>query len=147
MTRFSHNQSCVQAVRDGLIEMHRIHAQWGQFDGHDLINWLNQNRNAEFNDLIDCYRATPGDYVHVATIQVGNYLKNHLGQVKIGERVSQRYITLRNGTTRDGVCEVSIWRIDPTTTQAATQTKRELGWDVIQAALESLLPKNRHGVS
>jgi hypothetical protein len=38
-------------------------------------------------------------------------LKNRLGQRKIGENVSQRQITLRNGANRNGQCNVSVWQI------------------------------------
>jgi hypothetical protein len=74
--------------------MRRLHVHRGWHDGHDLVNWMNINRNGEFNDIIGYYR--PGaDPVHAATIQIGNFLKNRLGQTKIGERESPRRITLR----------------------------------------------------
>jgi hypothetical protein len=71
---------------------------------------LNEYRNDELNDIIDLYGNTH-DPVHNATIQIGNYLKNQLGQHKSGARVSDRRVTLRDGSTRDGRCEVSVWRI------------------------------------
>ena len=86
------------------------------YDGHDLVNWMNSNRNEELNGIIDCYRR-PGaaDPVHTATIQIGNFLKNQLGQQKIREQTSQRRITLRDGANRDGPCDVSVWQISQDT--------------------------------
>jgi len=90
--------------------MHRLYARRGWYDGHDLVNWMNGNRNAEFNDIIDYYR--PGDDpVHAATIQIGRFLKKYLGQQKIRDQESPRRITLRTGGHRDGYCNVSVWRI------------------------------------
>jgi hypothetical protein len=71
---------------------------------------MNSNRNDEFNDIIAYYRFG-ADPVHAATIQIGNFLKNHLGQMKIGEQESPRRITLRGGGNRDGYCNVSVWQI------------------------------------
>ena len=110
MFRFAADRRLVQAVRDAVAEMHRLYAIRGWYDGHDLVNWMNSNRNAEFNNIIDCYR--PGeDPVRTATIQIGRFLKRCLGQQKIREQESPRRITLRAGGDRDGYCKVSVWQI------------------------------------
>ncbi|MGD0048432.1 MAG: hypothetical protein ABSE42_15630 [Bryobacteraceae bacterium] len=111
MSRFSGKHHLVQAIRDGVGEMHRLHVRQGWYDGHDLINWMNSNRNEELNDIIDYYRPSGADPVHIATIQIGNFLKNRLGQQKITEQTSPRQITLRGGANRDGHCNVSVWQI------------------------------------
>lgn len=56
MSRFSGNHHLVQAIRDGVAQMHRSHLRRGWYDGHDLVNWMNSNRNEELNGIIDCYR-------------------------------------------------------------------------------------------
>lgn len=111
MSRFSETHHLVQAIRDGVGELHRLHVRRGWYDGHDLINWMNSNRNDELNGIIDYYRPSGADPVHIATIQIGNFLKNRLGQQKIGEQTSPRQITLRCGANRDGRCNVSVWQI------------------------------------
>ena len=108
MSRFSMNDRVVQAIRDGVAELRQLHAARGWYDGHDLITWLSDHRNPELNSVIDYY--TRGDPVHTATVQIGNFLKNRMGQEKIGERVSTRRIRLRGGANRDGECNVSVWR-------------------------------------
>jgi hypothetical protein len=110
MFRFAVEDRLVRAIRDGATEMRRRYVKLGSYDGHDLINWMNDNRNDELNDIIGYYR--PGaDPVHAATIQIGNFLKNCLGQTKIGEQESPRRITLRGGGNRDVCCNVSVWQI------------------------------------
>jgi hypothetical protein len=87
MSRFSGEHRLVQAIRDGVAEMHRTHGNRGWYDGHDLVNWMNGNRNAELNDIFDCYRSA-ADPVHTGTVQIGNFLKNCLAQRKIREHDS-----------------------------------------------------------
>lgn len=110
MSRISRLPNADRAIHDAVIAVQNRFANQGRYDGHDVVNWLNSHRNAQLNDIIDCYRGTP-DPVHYATIQIGNYLRNRLGQQKIGIRVSGRSITLRDGSTRNGRCDVSVWRI------------------------------------
>ncbi len=111
MFRFSERHQLVQAIRDGVGEMQRLHVRQGWYDGHDLVNWMNRNRNEELNDIIDCYRRGGADPVHTATIQIGSFLKNQLGQQKIRDQTSARRITLRDGAHRNGRCNVSVWQI------------------------------------
>lgn len=110
MSRISKLPHAVQAIRRTVAILRVAHAGARHYDGHDVINLLNDQHNAELNDIFDCYRNT-SDPVHYATIQIGNFLKNGLNQIKIGERVSSRRITLRGGSTRDGRCDVSVWQI------------------------------------
>lgn len=120
MFRFSGDARLVRAISDGVAEVRRLHARQGRYDGHDLINWMDDNRNAELNDIIDWYghapagrrRATPGSrQVHTATALIGKFLGNKLGQVRIGEQTSQRHVTLRGGAHCNGTCDVSVWQI------------------------------------
>ena len=131
MARFSGERRLVQAIRDGVAEMHRLHARRGWYDGHDLVNWMNSNRNAELNDIIDYYRRAPAgsrrrrpgrDPVHSATVQIGNFLKNRLGQRKVREQNSPRQITLRGGAHRDGNCNVSVWQVSQDTALGSART-------------------------
>ena len=110
MSRISKLTSAVEAIRDAVAASRIAGANERRYDGHDVINWLNDHRNNELNDIINCYHNTP-DPVHYATIQIGNFLKNQLGQQKIAERVSDRRVTLRGGSRRDGRCDVSVWSI------------------------------------
>jgi len=102
----------VHAIKTSVNAVRGIRAAQGEdwYDGHDVINRLNSDFNRELNDVIDAY-PTSVDPVHTATIQIGNYLKNHLGQRKIGVNVSPRRIALRSGESRNGECEVSKWKI------------------------------------
>lgn len=114
--RIKNNPRWIQAIRAGVGAVRRIFAQRGWYDGHDLINWLNQNHNVVLNEIIDNYlitgQGTPAvDAVFIATRQVGKYLQDWEGEVKIGDHLSQRRVTLLNGGNRDGKCAVSVWRI------------------------------------
>ena len=111
MARFSGMPNVVHAIRAGVAAARRSRAAQGWYDSHDVINWLDANHNSELNDVIDCYAPTSSDPVHTATIQIGNYLRDHLGEVKIGVNTSYRHISLRGGGNRNGECEVSKWRI------------------------------------
>ena len=101
MSRISHLPHADSAIHDAVVAVQIACANQGLYDGHDVVNWLNDHRNDQLNDIIDCYRRT-SDPVHYATIQIGNYLRNRLDQRKIGTRVSYRKITLRDGSTRNG---------------------------------------------
>jgi len=105
MARFSGDPSLVKAIRDGVREMHRAHAADGQYDGHELINWLHDNRNDELNEIYDLYEDWK-DPEMTADQQIGKFLYE-LGQEKIGEQTSPRRI----GRGRNGDCQVSIWAI------------------------------------
>jgi hypothetical protein len=109
-SRLSKLPNAVQAIRDAVAALSITQAAEGFYDGHDVINWLNDHRNNELNDIIDRF-GNNHDRVHYATIQIGNFLKNELGQEKVGERVSDRRIRLRDGLRHDGKCKVSVWRI------------------------------------
>lgn len=104
--------------------MHRRHAPKGQFDGHDLINWLDAHRNSELNDIYDLYSGCYGPEM-TADQHIGKFLYR-LGQVKIGERISPRRISRRQGYHRDGTCKVSIWQISPQTQGALQQSRARL---------------------
>lgn len=123
MARFSNNERLVAAIRDGVEEMHRLHASRRKFDSHDLINWLDTNRNAELNDIYALY-ANCVDREMTADQQIGRYLYR-LGQHKVGDQLSSRHITLRNGTNRNGECVVSVWEISPKTVQALKDARKK----------------------
>ncbi len=53
--------------------MHRVHAASGQYDGHQLINWLNDNRNDELNEIYDLYEDCK-DPEMTADQQIGKFL-------------------------------------------------------------------------
>ena len=110
MSRINKLPNAVQAIHGAVAESRITHADERNYDGHDIINWLNDHRNNELNDVIDLYSNT-ADPVHYATIQIGRFLKNQLNQDKIGERISNRRITLRDGSMRNGTCDVSVWQI------------------------------------
>src|SRR5450755_2212918 len=101
MSKISELPNAVRAIHSAVAELRITHADERNYDGHDVVNWLNDHRNNELNDIIDRYSNTP-DPVHSATIQIGRFLKNQINQNKIGERVSNRSVTLRDGSTRNG---------------------------------------------
>jgi hypothetical protein len=109
VARFARDRRLVQAIIDGIAEMHRRHPADGRFDGHDLVNWLNVNRNPELNDLYDLY-ADCIDPQMTADQQIGKFLYT-LGQVKVGEIRSPRQITRPGEPDRNGTCEVSVWEV------------------------------------
>lgn len=104
----------VEVLRAGVAEMHRQFAADGEFDGHDLINWMNTNHNEVLNEIVTSY-VPAEDEVFIATRQIGKFLQDWMGQQKIGERPSKRSIRLSDGSTRDGECSVSVWLISPDT--------------------------------
>jgi len=108
---FASNPSIVRAISNGVAFVRRAREADGWYDSHDLINWLDIHHNDVLNDIIDCYKSRSSDPVHTATIQIGKYLRDHLGQVKVGENKSYHHITLRSGDKRNGDCEVSKWKI------------------------------------
>jgi hypothetical protein len=126
MARFTGDRRLVQAIIDGVAEMLRVHADRGWFDGHDLVHWLNENRNPERNDLYDLYHDCV-DPEMTADQQIGKFLYT-LGQIKTGERLSERRIS-RTGApaNRDGACTVPIW-------EASSRSK-----DALEAAREEWL--------
>jgi len=113
MARFSGDPRLVTAIRDGVRELHRLHGARGRYDGHDLINWLDEHRNTELNEIYDLYGDCQ-DAEMTADQQIGRFLYQ-LGQAKIGVRTSPRRITGRTGNDRNGVCQVSIWEISART--------------------------------
>lgn len=113
MARFSENPRLVTAIRDGVREIRRLHGAHGRHDGHDLINWLDEHRNPELNEIYDLYDDCR-DPELTADQQIGRFLYR-LGQAKIEERTSPRRITRRSGNDRNGVCQVSIWEISSRT--------------------------------
>ena len=88
MARFSGNPRLVQAIRDGVREMRQRHGASGCYDGHDLINWLDEHRNKELNEIYDYYDDCT-DPEMTADQQIGRFLYR-LGQKKVGERTSAR---------------------------------------------------------
>ena len=108
MARFSGDPRLVQAIRDGVREMRQRHGASGCYDGHDLINWLDEHRNKELNEIYDHYNDCT-DPEMTADQQIGRFLYR-LGQKKFGERTSARHITKQRGH-RDGFCQVSVWSI------------------------------------
>ncbi len=110
MSRICELPDAVGAIRVAVAAVRSIHANKRCYDGHDVVNWLNEYRNNQLNEIIDCYGNTT-DPVHHATIQIGKFLKNHLDQQKIGTCISGRRITLRDGLNRNGNCAVSQWSI------------------------------------
>lgn len=121
MARFSSNPRLVQAISEAVAQMHADHARDGRFDTHDVINWMNEHRNAELNDIYDLSRDSD-DGAMRADDQIGRFLHS-LGQIKIDERPSERRITLRNGTQRNGECRTSVWESSPRTEQALAQAR------------------------
>lgn len=113
MARFARFPNLVTGIQDGLVELQARQASKGEFDGHDLINWLDQRRNKELNSIYDLYNDCR-DPEMTADQQIGKFLYT-LDQIKIGERLSPRRITRRNGTNRNGTCKVSVWEISPQT--------------------------------
>ena len=100
--------------------MHRRHAEQGQYDSHDLINWLNDNRSAELEEIYKLY-ADCVDPEMTADQQIGKYLYE-VGQQKIGERESPRRIVLP-GRNRSGTCTVSVWAINATTREGLAEAE------------------------
>src|SRR5258708_4051508 len=82
----------------------------GWYDSHELIGWLNANHNQELNEMFALFG---GDPVQNGDIAIGKFLYK-LGQIKIGEHVSERRVTTPTGN-RDGRCVNSIWEISQTT--------------------------------
>ena len=109
MGRIDHLRDAPGAIRDALAAVRNASRRQGTYDGHDIVNWLNDHRNHLLNDIIDCYPR--GDSVHIATIQIGNFLRDRLHQTKVGVRISERRIALLGGSSRNGKCKVSLWRI------------------------------------
>ena len=122
MARFSSDARLVQAIHDGVEEMHRRHGTRRQFDGHALINWLDANRNQELNDIYDLYDDCK-DPEMTADQQIGKYLYS-LGQVKIGDRTSPRRISRRGGTHRNGECKVSVWEVSANTIAGLAKARK-----------------------
>jgi len=123
MPRFSGEHRLVRAILDGVAEMHRRHAAAGAFDSHDLINWLDEHRNPELNDIYDLDLGSD-DVEMRADQQLGRFLDS-LGQVKVGEGTSSRHITRRGGADRPGVSEVSAWQISPETVGGLARAREE----------------------
>jgi hypothetical protein len=113
MARFSHDERLSDAILDGVRKMHVVYAQRGWYDGHDLINWLDANRNDELNEIYDLYQNSDDPEMR-ADQQIGHHLYR-LNQKKIGERKSPRRISKRSGHNRNGFCKVSVWEISPGT--------------------------------
>ena len=117
----------VQAIHEAVTSAraHSTRQEQGWYDGHHIVNYLNQQHNDVLNEIIDMYAGTL-DPVHQATIQIGNFLRLHLRQnnERYPARESRRRITLRNGKKRNGVCAVSCWEISPETEPPAPNTIR-----------------------
>jgi hypothetical protein len=151
MARFDDNPALIAAIRDGVREMHRQYAATGRYDGHDLINWLNEYRNKELNELYELYGDCE-DPELIADQQLGRFLCK-LGQKRIDEPVSDRRI-LRPDRTRNGTCQVSVWKIAPDTMlgnpddKLASVEEREEYEDVLeQKAIHRLALRNAIGRS
>ena len=120
MARFARDRSLVEALVAGVTEMQSVHATEGQYDSHDLLNWLNINRNPELNALYDLYLDCDDPQMR-ANHQIGKFL-DRLGQIKIGELPSERHAILEHGVNRfaGGDCEVSVWEISASTRTSLT---------------------------
>jgi len=112
----------VQAIREAVATAHDHYATRGWFDSHDIVNWLNEHHNDILNEIVDHYRLTADgtpaqDPVHQATVQIGNFMRDWMGQDKTeyAERRSARRVNLSDGTTRHGDSEVSVWSVLPQT--------------------------------
>lgn len=112
MARFEGDPVLVEAIRQGVRELHTKYEERGNYDSHDLINWLNEHRNAELNEIYDLYDDC-SDPEMTADQQIGKFL-DRFGQKKIGVRESERWIARRSGQ-RNGVCQVSVWGISDQT--------------------------------
>jgi hypothetical protein len=108
----------VRAIREAVAAVRRDprSRKRGWYDSHCVINYMDQFRNEELNCTFDQYGHCE-DPTHQATIQIGCFLRDHLGQSKerYGEGPSGRRITLRDDSRRDGECSVSRWEISPAT--------------------------------
>jgi hypothetical protein len=108
----------VSAIRAGVTAVQTALAAHGQYDSHDLINWLNINRSAVLNAIVNNYRITASGMpaqnpVHTATREIGKFIARHLGQIKLGKHASARDpIALTGGGVHPGdVCTNSFWQI------------------------------------
>jgi hypothetical protein len=112
-SRISKNPGLVQAIIEGVEEMHRLHAADGAFEGQDLIDWMNANRRAELAGIHDLY---PGvDPETKGDLQIGRFLHNDLGQTKIEMVPSSRQIARPEGPGRSSQSKVSVWEISART--------------------------------
>jgi hypothetical protein len=102
-------------IAEGVWEQHQHCARRQWFDGHALINWLNERHNGALNGIYALY-GTAIDPQMTGDQQIGKSLYK-LGQWKIGTVASGRQIDTPHGD-RDGSCDVSTWEISPRTRQA-----------------------------
>jgi len=93
--------------------MHMAHAARGWYDGHDLVGWLNVNHNHQLNAMYALF-GTSSDPQMTGDQQIGNMLKNKLGQKKTGDHESNWTINTPTGT-RSGRNMVSVWKIEKAT--------------------------------
>jgi hypothetical protein len=149
MARFDDDPALIAAIRDGVREMHRKYAATGRYDGHDLINWLNEHRNKELDEIYKSYEDSE-DPEMIADQQLGWFLYR-LGQKKLDERLSDRRMS-RPDRTRNGTCKVSVWKIAPDTMlgnpddRFASIGEREEFEDVLeQKAIHRLALRNAIG--
>ena len=111
MARFARDRSLVEALADGVAEMQSVHATEGQYDSHDLLNWLNINRNPELNALYDLYLGCDDPQMR-ANHQIGKFL-DRLGQNRLGGQTTDRGAIMQHRAIRfeAGRCRVSIWEV------------------------------------
>ena len=121
-SRIARKLSLVNAIIDGVEEMHNAHAVLGKFEGHALINWLNSNRNPQLDEIYDLYPSH--DPEMTGDQQIGKFFYN-LGQINVGEVVSPRQITRPSGRNRPGVCEISTWEISARTKEGLKTAREE----------------------
>ncbi len=149
MARFEGDPALVEAIHQGVRELHRKYEERGNYDSHDLINWLNEHRNAELNEIYDLYHDC-SDPEMTADQQIGKLLDS-LGQKKIGVRESERWIARQSGH-RNGTCQVSVWSIssetalgNPDDRFASLEEKEEFEDFLEQKAIHRLALRNAIG--
>ena len=121
MARFARDRSLVEALADGVDAL--LRAEGSSYNSHDLLTWLNTNRPTPLHDLYDLYRDCI-DPETTADQQIGKFL-SRLGQIKIGEQVSDRLIDQRGSGDRNGACPSSVWEVSERT-RAGLTAAREL---------------------
>ncbi len=109
MARFEEDSALVAAIREGVRAVRETFSERGDYDGHDLINWLSEHRNDELYAIYELY-GDCADPEMTADQQLGRFLYA-FGQKKVGARQSARRITGPSGRDRNGICSVSVWSI------------------------------------
>ena len=123
MARFDDNPALLAAIRDGVREMHRKYAATGRYDGHDLINWLNEHRNKELNEIYGPSK-TATIRKMIADQLLGRFLDG-LGQAKDRRTVlGQPYLEAMTGLAL-GHARCRVWRSFDSDTRAGQPRRRQ----------------------